>query len=183
MVKLLIVVDMQNDFVLGSLGSKDAQKIIPSVENAVNYYMEQENGCVLYTLDTHQENYLNTKEGKDLPVKHCIENTWGHKLIDELDLIDQKYDGKSFEFCKNTYGSYNLVDFIKNHFDEKVIQSIELCGLCTDVCVISNALMLRSAFPEISIDIMRWNCAGTTKEKHNAALEVMKSCGIDVYEK
>lgn len=167
--RYLIVVDMQNDFVTGTLGTKEAQDIVPNVVNKVNecWYNNDE---IIFTMDTHGNDYLITLEGKKLPVKHCIKYTCGWGIIDELcGYLDHVIQ-------KSTFG-YSWKDEI---CEESHIESIELCGLCTDVCVISNALILRAMFPNTKIIVNSSCCAGTTPEKHKYALEVMKSCGIDV---
>ena len=167
--RYLIVVDMQNDFVTGSLGTKEAQDIVPNVIDKVDEYWSN-NDEIIFTMDTHSNDYLMTLEGINLPVKHCIKYTGGWGIIDQLNIYI--YD----VVYKSTFG-YLWEDEIS--YDDQ-ITSIELCGLCTDVCVISNALILRTMFPNTKIIVDSSCCAGTTPEKHKYALEVMKSCGIDV---
>lgn len=169
MKKLLIVVDMQNDFITGSLGSPQAQQIVPAVKSKIEQY-RQNGDKVLFTCDTHYENYLTTQEGKYLPVSHCIEGTHGHLITRELDI-----DGCEI-FCKPTFGSLELAKRVsEGGFDQ-----IELCGLCTDICVVSNALILKAQLPETKITVDARCCAGVTEESHKAALLTMKMCQVDV---
>ena len=171
--KLLIVVDMQNDFVDGSLGSEEAQAIVPNVVNKVQEYID--NGYeVIFTKDTHYEDYDNTLEGKLLPVPHCKYNTKGWDIIDSLAKFIQ-YDNV-YKIHKETFA---FLDW--NHFvDLTNYTEIELVGLCTDICVVSNALVIRGNVPNTVIKVDASCCAGVTPEKHKAALEVMKSCQIEV---
>lgn len=176
--KILIVVDMQNDFVTGSLGTPEAQAIVPRVVEKVREC--EENGYnIFFTQDTHYRdeidpkmypNYLETLEGKYLPVEHCIYGTPGRELIPELE--DQAY----FKIYKNTFGCGNW-DRLLSEYE---VEQFELIGLCTDICVISNALILRAQFHNSEIIVHADCCAGTTPEKHAAALEVMKSCQIQI---
>lgn len=171
MKKLLIVVDMQKDFVYGALGSMEAQAIVPNVKAKIKKY--QEKGDLIYfTQDTHYGNYLDTFEGKNLPVAHCIRDTDGWEIIDELKGIDKS----SKKICKTTFGYEGWSEL---QLDTKA-EEVELCGVCTDICVISNALALRMFYPEMPITVYADCCAGVTPEKHLAALEVMKSCQINV---
>lgn len=167
--KILIVVDMQRDFVDGSLGSPEAQAIVPNVVNKISNYKYED---IYFTRDTHQPDYMNTLEGRYLPVSHCIKNTEGWKIIPELkplslecNVINKETFG--FEGWANMYFGPEEVEF-------------ELCGLCTDICVVSNALALRMFYPDAKITVDASCCAGVTPEKHAAALEVMKSCQIEV---
>ena len=169
--KTLIVVDMQNDFIDGSLGTKEAQAIIPKVKKKIEEY-KANNNMVLFTRDTHYDNYLNTIEGKHLPVEHCIYNTFGWQISNELDAEGNIFINKeTFGYC--TWGAW-----INEVYDAN--DGIELIGLCTDICVISNALILKAMYPEVEITVDASCCAGVTPEKHKAALEVMKSCQINV---
>lgn len=166
--KFLIVVDMQNDFITGSLGSTQAVAIVPAVVEKVKNYDQR----VIFTRDTHGENYLKTQEGKRLPVAHCIKGTWGHEICDQL---------KPFATTvvdKTTFGSLNLPEVIKK--ERSKVEEIELCGLCTDICVISNAMILKAAFPEARIVVSKDCCAGVTTESHLNALNAMKAVQIDV---
>ena len=172
--KTLIVVDMQNDFIDGALGTKEAVDIIPNVKKKIAKYVARGDE-VIFTMDTHYTKYpvyLNTHEGKYLPVPHCIRGTDGWKIPSDIDLPSQKHIEKS-AFGWNGWFSYEE-DYVTS-FGE-----IEIIGLCTDVCVISNALILRAVRPDIDITVDASCCAGTTPEKHNAALKIMKSCHINV---
>lgn len=175
MSKLLVVVDVQNDFVTGSLGSKEAEAIVPNVVAKVGEYLDNGDDIV-FTRDTHNSNYFGTQEGQNLPVEHCIKNSWGWQIVDELNgsLVD-----KCPIYNKTTFGSWALWDDnFHSNYDE-----IELVGLCTDICVISNALGLKaqqgSRDTVISVDAAC--CAGVTPETHDHAIAVMKSCQIKVY--
>ena len=166
--KYLIVVDMQNDFINGSLGSKDAEAIVPSVVNKVKNF----DGKVIFTRDTHFEDYLKTQEGRKLPVVHCVKDTEGWQICDEL----KPYAKTVVD--KVTFGSVDLPDIIKNFKDD--IEEIELCGLCTDICVISNAMILKAAFPEITVTVDSKCCAGVSVESHNTALNAMRAVQIEI---
>ena len=166
--RFLIVVDMQNDFISGSLGSKLAEAIVPNVVEKVKTY----DGTVIFTRDTHFADYLSTQEGKNLPVKHCIKDTAGWEICDELKPFVKKVVDKI------TFGSVELPEVIKSYGEE--IDEIELCGLCTDICVISNAMILKASFPETKIIIDSKCCAGVSVESHNTALEAMKAVQIDI---
>lgn len=175
----LIVVDMQNDFITGSLGSKEAQEIVPKVVERMKQ-AHADNECVLLTLDTHSNNYLETPEGKALPVVHCRKYTAGwcnHE--DVYNEIDADVD---VVIEKNHFASRRLPDLIRNKHDCSQPMRIELIGLCTDICVIANALYLKTTFPNADISVRASCCAGVTPEKHNAALEVMRSCQINIIE-
>lgn len=166
--KYLIVVDMQVDFINGALGSDLAVAIVPNVVEKVKSF----DGKVIFTRDTHFKDYMNTQEGKNLPVPHCVKDTDGWQICDELkpyaDVIIDKL----------TFGSIELPNFIKS-FNEP-IEKIELCGLCTDICVISNAVVLKAAFPEVPIAVDSSCCAGVTVESHNNALNAMKVLQIEI---
>lgn len=176
MKKFLIVVDMQNDFVTGSLGSKEAQDIVAKVEKKAREYMWN-NSPIIFTKDQHDKNYLSTLEGKYLPVEHCVYGTDGYDLVKELNPISEFYNN-SYIVTKPSFGYKWWNDMgLFNMYKEK---QFELVGVCTDICVITNALLLRTYFPESKIIVDSSCCAGSTTEKHKAALEVMKSCHIDV---
>ena len=169
MSKILIVIDMQNDFIEGSLGTPEAVAITPKVHKKVSDYRAQGHK-IIFTRDTHFVNYSSTLEGKHLPIPHCIAATKGWKITpglfnEETDDIIQKH---SFGYSR--WGEFNFTDE-----DE-----IELIGLCTDICVVSNALILKALYPETEIYVDASCCAGTTPENHKAALQVMKSCQINV---
>ena len=173
MKKLLIVVDMQTDFVTGALGTKEAQAIVPVVAEKIK--KAKEDGTdVIFTLDTHEENYLDTQEGKHLPVPHCIKNTEGWMLIPEL----RPLAGGCMSVEKPTFGSTRLAHIVgRAGYDE-----IELIGLCTDICVISNAMILKASVPETPISVDASCCAGVTPESHANALAAMKMCQITITE-
>lgn len=166
--KYLIVVDMQTDFITGSLGSKDAEAIVPAVVDKVKNF----DGEVIFTRDTHFDDYLQTQEGKNLPVVHCIKDTEGWQICDEL----KPYVKTAVN--KVTFGSMDLPSIIKKSGEN--IEEIELCGLCTDICVISNAMILKAAFPETRIAVNALCCAGVTKESHNTALDAMRAVQIEI---
>lgn len=173
MEKILVVIDMQNDFVTGSLGSKEAVEIVPKVVDKIKNFT----GEVIFTRDTHQTKYMETQEGKHLPVEHCIENTKGWEIIPQLSTFSML----SKVINKPTFGSIELAEYIYKKYEDNKDLEVELIGLCTDICVVSNALILKAAMPELKITLDSSCCAGVTSEKHEAALETMKSCQIDVY--
>lgn len=173
MEKILIIVDMQKDFIDGTLGTKEAQKIVPAVKEKIENF----DGEIIFTLDTHTEEYMDTQEGRNLPVPHCIKGTPGHEITEAL----QPYTKKALAiFEKGTFGSRKLASFLKEFHKEKEIESIELIGLCTDICVVSNALLIKAFLPEVPIIVDSSCCAGVTPEKHESALETMRSCQIEV---
>ncbi len=166
----LIVVDMQNDFVTGSLGTREAQAIVPAVREKLAHF----DGTVIFTQDTHERDYLTTQEGRNLPVEHCIRGTWGWEIVPEL----QEFVKNARVFEKPTFGSVDLAAQLRAEAGD--IAGIELIGLCTDICVISNALLIKAALPELPMQVDSACCAGVTPEKHNAALETMRSCQVAV---
>ena len=170
--RILVVVDMQKDFVDGALGTKEAVAIVPAVVDKIRQY-EKEN--IFVTRDTHQKDYLTTQEGRKLPVEHCIEGTPGWELDPT---VAEAVQGAAI-VNKPTFGSTELMNIIRE-ISEKDEISIELIGLCTDICVVSNALLLKAAVPEVEISVDASCCAGVTPEKHEAALETMRSCQIQV---
>jgi nicotinamidase/pyrazinamidase len=172
MKKLLIVVDMQNDFVDGALGTPEAQAIVPNVVNKIKNW----DGDIFCTQDTHREDYLSTREGKHLPVVHCVEGTDGHKINEEVFSELCEYPRHMVTLNKYTFGSTALPEIIRPlEYDY-----IELVGLCTDICVVSNAMILKAHFPGIDIAVDASCCAGVTPESHNAALTTMKMCQINI---
>lgn len=173
MKKVLVVVDMQNDFIDGALGTKEAVGI---VENAVSKIRNFE-GAIFVTMDTHQDNYMETAEGKKLPVPHCIKMTDGWQLNEKVKAALADRDYKTLE--KGTFGSTALVDEIRKIKGSDGME-MEFIGLCTDICVVSNVLLLKAYFPEEKITVDAGCCAGVTPESHKAALETMKMCQIDV---
>ncbi len=173
MKKFLVVVDMQNDFIDGSLGSPEAQAIVPAAERKIKEF----DGDIFVTLDTHYENYLTTAEGIKLPVKHCIKGTDGWQLAPR---IAEALKGKKYECVeKNAFGSLRLPELIRKAAGEDDF-SVEFIGLCTDICVVSNVLIVKAAFPAAPISVDSSCCAGVTPAKHEAALETMRSCQTDV---
>lgn len=172
MKKILVVVDMQNDFVDGSLGTAEAIKIVPNVCKKIKEF----DGKIFVTMDTHYDNYLETQEGKNLPVDHCIKESIGWNINSNVKKALENKDFKIIE--KESFGSLDLPNEIKKYQD--VCSEIELIGLCTDICVVSNALILKAAFPEIKISVDSSCCAGVTVESHNAALKTMQMCQIKV---
>lgn len=170
--KYLVVVDMQRDFVDGSLGTAEAVKIVPAICHKIKEFSKEN---IFVTLDTHYENYLQTSEGKKLPVEHCIKGTDGWKLDEN---VKKALDGAGMYFEKNTFGSVRLAQYLKSILKEG--DSVELCGLCTDICVVSNALMIRAFSPETEIIVSESCCAGVTIQAHKSALETMKSCMITI---
>ena len=168
MSKILIVVDMQNDFIDGALGTKEAAAIVPYVKDAIESF----DGKVYFTRDTHFENYMETQEGANLPVPHCIKDTDGWQIRAELDALR-----RTEAIDKLTFGSSALVDVLKT---EKDIKSITFVGLCTDICVISNAMVVKAFFPEVPLIVDAKGCAGVSPESHQRALEAMKVCQVKV---
>lgn len=171
MKELLVVVDMQKDFVDGALGTKEAQKIVENVVHKVKEAKECGKN-VIFTMDTHYQDYLQTQEGRNLPIAHCIKGTPGWELIPELQGLKEG----CLVLEKPTFGSTNLIHTaVKNGYE-----TIELIGLCTDICVISNAMILKSTLPEAVITVDASCCAGVTVESHKNALEAMKMCQINI---
>ena len=169
MQKVLVVVDMQNAFIDGALGSPEAKRIVPLVKKKIEK-AKSDGTQIVFTRDTHTSLYLHTQEGQKLPIEHCIEGTKGHEIHEEL-----KQD-VSIIFDKPTFGSLALANFITDSFATE----IELCGLCTDICVISNALLLKAFLPEAKISVDSSCCAGTTPQNHENALSAMAMCQIDI---
>lgn len=165
MKKTLIVVDMQNDFIDMALGTKEAVAIVPAVRAKIEEYKNRGDE-IIFTRDTHGENYLDTPEGKKLPVPHCIKGTKGWEIADGLYV-----DGAKI-IDKPNFGWPNWC--------EEALEDVELIGLCTDICVVSNALIIKAAFPDAQVSVDAGCCAGVTPETHNAALATMKMCQIDV---
>ncbi len=174
MSRMLIVIDMQNDFIDGTLGTAQARAIIPKVVDKIKNYK----GQVMYTRDTHDENYLNTQEGSKLPVEHCILGTQGWKLHPEIDALAK--ENNSLIFDKPTFGSMGLAGCLNGIQKVAAIDELELVGLCTDICVISNALLLKAILPETRIVVDSDCCAGVTPESHENALKAMAACQIEI---
>ncbi len=168
--KLLVVVDMQNDFIDGALGTKEALQILPNVKKKIEEYRRL-GYPVIFTRDTHKENYLETQEGKNLPVTHCIYQSKGWEIASILGSEDAKIVDKP------TFGSLELAQYINSEYPS---MDIELIGLCTDICVISNAIILKASNPETKITVDASCCAGVTPTSHKTALEAMKMCQITI---
>lgn len=188
--KVLVVVDMQNDFITGSLGTKEAQAIVPNVVKKIE---AGDYDILAMTQDTHYSDYLETQEGKNLPIKHCLYATEGHKLHPDIErAISSKEEEGVPTLCENkiAFGDIELPEELKGVVDDvfydkidnpiEQIKTIEIVGLCTDICVISNAMILKAAFPEVEIVVDSSCCAGTSSESHQRALEAMKVCQIKV---
>ena len=171
MQKLLVVVDMQNDFIDGALGTKEAIAIVPNVKARIENF----EGTVLFTRDTHFENYMDTQEGNNLPVPHCIKETKGWEIRSELEALRT-----TEAIDKLTFGSSELPEVIAKLNKENPIEEITFVGLCTDICVISNVMVTKAFFPEIPVIVDATCCAGVTPESHNNALEAMKVCQVQV---
>jgi nicotinamidase-related amidase len=182
--KVLLVVDVQNDFVTGALANPEAQKCIPRIKEKIQQRLD-EGWKVMFTQDTHDEDYLDSSEGKYLPVVHCVNWTWGWQIVDELKEFIEPHS----TIIKKRFGLNDLDRQIYLNmpgswsFAQDPITEIELIGFCTDICVVSNAMLIKTILYDlnrVNISIINDCCAGVTPEKHNAALEVMKSCQINV---
>ena len=174
MKKITIVIDMQNDFLTGALANPDAVSIIPSVIEEI-----KSADYVVYTRDTHGSNYMETQEGKKLPVPHCINGTWGWQIVEEL-------IPSSINYVIYDKPSFGYVNIWKDEFFTQLVNEngtnveVTFCGTCTDICVVSNALIVKSLYPELTVNVKADACAGLTPEKHKAALDVMSSCQINI---
>ena len=166
--KILVVVDMQKDFIDGALGTPEALAIVPCVKALIEGF----DGKVLFTRDTHFENYMQTEEGRKLPVPHCIKDTEGWQIHPALEALRT-----TPAIDKLTFGSRELISLLA---DEQEIESITLCGLCTDICVISNALLIKAFYPEIPLFVVESACAGVTPESHKNALDAMRMCQVEI---
>ena len=173
MKRFLVVVDMQKDFVDGALGSKEAVAIVPAAAEKIRGF----DGEIFVTFDTHFKNYMDTQEGKHLPVPHCVKGTSGWKLNADVAAALEEKAYTPVE--KITFGSTALPELIERAAGDEAF-SVELIGLCTDICVVSNALLLKAHFPEAPISVDAACCAGVTPAKHEAALETMRSCQIEI---
>lgn len=173
---IIIVVDVQNDFVTGSLGTTEAQEMIPRLKSK----LEKSNidNVLIFTKDTHDNRYLNSTEGKKLPIPHCIKETNGWLIVPEIAPFTNGYNREVIE--KNTFGCVDMIPILKESIKIGFVEEIELVGLCTDICVITNALLIKSYFPYMSIVVDSSCCAGTTVENHNKALDIMRQCHIEV---
>lgn len=189
--KVLIVVDMQKDFVDGSLGTPEAQAIVPLVAETIKQMADPNTVCI-FTKDTHEHFYLNTLEGKNLPVEHCIAGTAGHSIVDE---VFEAYCCKDFKdpwevyplattnplrIEKPSFGSVELQNILATMNDNEPIEEITLMGLCTGICVLSNAILCKATLPEVPVNVVADCCACVTPESHKTALEAMKLCQINI---
>lgn len=172
--KYLIVVDMQNDFIYGPLGNEETQKIVPYVMEKIKNFK----GTIIFTKDTHHQDYLDKQEGKNLPIPHCIADSNGWELIDGLEEIAKKRNFKIYN--KETFGSVWLAKDLKSENSKQEIESIEFIGVCTSICVLSNALLCKAYLPEVPLIVDKKCCACVTPESHNAALTAMKMSQIKV---
>ncbi len=173
MAKALVVIDMQNDFVTGALGTAEAQEMLPRLVAKLEKIVAQKSADILFTQDTHKENYLETQEGKNLPVVHCIKNTAGWEIVPEL----QKFIPKAKAVIeKKSFGTTRLPTLLKPY------EEVEFVGVCTDICVISNALLLKTFYPEQKVSVDAKCCAGVNPKSHNEALNVMKMCQCEIKE-
>ena len=170
---ILIVVDMQKDFVTGELGTPEAQSIVPKIKQ----YAKKFDGVIFFTRDTHFGDYFETQEGEKLPIKHCTIGSVGWEIVPELNDINHT------DIQKSRFASLQLAQRI-SYYDDFCEQDLNvyLCGVCTDICVISNAMVIKAFAPEVKVYVLKDLCAGTSQEKHDAALNVMESCQINVIE-
>ena len=173
MKKLLLVIDMQNDFIDDALGTKEAAAIVPNVVKRIQEF----EGDVLYTRDTHTDNYMETQEGRNLPVPHCIKGTPGWELCPDLKALRDADNSPVLD--KVTFGAKDLPAYLEARYPGG-LECVELIGLCTDICVISNAMVLKAFFPELPVSVTASCCAGVTPESHENALNAMKMCQIAV---
>ncbi len=171
--KALVVVDMQNDFIDGALGTDEAAAIVPKVKEKIKEYRD-ENAAVIFTRDTHGEDYMKTQEGRRLPVPHCIKGTCGWEITDALDVE------ASLVIDKPAFGSLRLMEELSSINESGGLESVELIGLCTDICVISNAMLIKAGLPEVTVTVDPACCAGVTPETHETALKAMEMCQIDI---
>lgn len=191
--KVLVVVDMQKDFVDGALGTPEAQKIVPLVAETIEQ-MADPNTVVIFTKDTHPENYMDTLEGKNLPVPHCIKGTPGHSIVDPVFIaysnVITKYadayvvypytDMNPIRIEKPTFGSIELQNVLYDINENHGIEEVTLMGLCTGICVMSNAILAKAILPEVPVNVVADCCACVTPESHKTALEAMKLCQINI---
>lgn len=171
MQNILVVVDMQNDFVTGALASAGAEEIVSGIREKVLSF----EGKVIYTRDTHTDDYMNTEEGRNLPVPHCIKGTWGWEIIDDLRDIRE-----CMVIDKPTFGSTVLGEVLRSLDGKEKIGSVTLLGLCTDICVISNAMLVKAFLPDAHISVDASLSRGVSTTSHRTALEAMKSCQIEI---
>ena len=171
MQKILVVVDMQNDFIDGALGTTEAAEIVKTVAKRVNEF----EGRIYFTRDTHGQNYRETKEGRELPIPHCIKDSYGWQISSLIDT-----SSATAIIDKPTFGSTELVEMMKSENEREEIESITVIGVCTDICVISNVMLLKAYFPEIEIIVDAQCCAGVTAKSHKTAISAMKMCQVTV---
>ena len=165
---VLLVIDLQNDFVDGALGNKGNDKIVKPIENLVENF----DGEVIFTRDTHDENYLESLEGSHLPVKHCIKNSKGWQI---------KIDTKNHKIIdKPSFGSYELVEYLKKLNEKEKIENIYMVGICTDICVLSNAILIKNALLNTEVTVIEDLCKATNEKNHKIALEAMRSCQVNI---
>jgi nicotinamidase-related amidase len=185
--KVLVIVDMQYDFVDGALGTPEAQAIVPLVAETIEQLADK-NTVILMTKDTHEDNYMDTLEGKKLPVPHCIKGTHGHSIVDEVciaygNVFDrtQRLSDTTLQIIeKPTFGSIDFQNILLCLDDEDPITEINFMGLCTGICVMSNAIMAKATIPEAEVNVIEDCCACVTPESHKTALEAMKLCQINI---
>lgn len=173
MKRALVVVDMQNDFIDGVLGTSEARAIVERAAEKIESF----DGDVVYTMDTHNENYLSTSEGKKLPVKHCVAGTDGWRLNARIEEALKKRGAYEKRYMKDAFGSTLLAEELSKEY---ALEEIVIIGLCTDICVISNALLLKAFMPEVKITVDSECCAGVTPESHQNAVSAMRMCQIDI---
>ena len=181
MKKILVVVDMQKDFINGSLGTNEAIAIVPCVIEKIKAY-KTAGHMIFFTMDTHTEEYLQTQEGRNLPVEHCIKGTAGWNLEEHIDRLSKEVGESSLEkviFEKGVFGSEELAETIRGLLKGEAGE-IELVGLCTDICVLANAMVLKTYMPEIKITVDAACCAGVTPDSHINAINAMKMCQIQI---
>ena len=171
--KILVVVDMQNDFIDGALGTKEAAAIVPGVVKKIKGF----DGMVVATCDTHHTDYINTQEGRNLPVIHCIEESNGWNIATD---VYEAMGSSTEKFYKPTFGSVELADWLLQRYLLDGLEEVVLIGLCTDICVISNAMLIKAYIPEVRVTVDAACCAGTTPDNHNIALCAMKACQISI---
>jgi nicotinamidase-related amidase len=173
--KVLVVIDMQKDFTTGALGNPETAAVVRNVADYIKRFRNREKEYrIIATLDTHSENYMDTQEGRRLPVPHCIRGTDGWQLED---IVEKALDDDCIKLEKVTFGAIDLPFAVGRDED---IEEIQIIGVCTDICVISNAMILKAAFPEVPVKIIADCCAGVTPESHKNALEAMKVCQMDI---
>lgn len=191
--KVFVVVDMQNDFISGSLGTPEAEAIVPKVAECIKQFANEDT-IILFTADTHQSNYLATREGRNLPVTHCIEGTWGWHIHPDIGKVYldcySKYNKYEIQnpYCddniirKPTFGSIELQNLLFEIDDVFGIDEITLVGLCTGICVLSNAVLAKATLPEVNVQVIADCCACVSPESHKIAIEAMRLCQIEIVE-